>query len=128
MYREKKFRCPVYDMQMCIIVTDNYKEINKRHDLEFEDIIFCHTVKGGIKISSEKELRSCIYLIFNPKYKFEDRYLTHGVIAHECFHATNFLFMIIGAKPDINNDEPQAYLINYLVDQVEDFIKPFWKQ
>ncbi len=113
---------------MCIIISDSSKEINKRHDLEFEDPVFCHTVKGGIKIPDEEELCSCIYLIFNPKYKFGSRYMTHGSIAHECLHATSFLFMTIGAEPDIDNDEPQAYLINYLVDQVEDFIKPYWKQ
>lgn len=34
-------------------------------------------------------------------------------LAHECVHATSFAFKLIGAKVDVNNDEPYAYLFSW---------------
>lgn len=49
--------------------------------------------------------------------------ITPGIIAHECKHAVNDKFLSIGAKLDPVNDEPEAYLLMWYVDQVWDFWK-----
>lgn len=35
-------------------------------------------------------------------------------LAHECLHAANLTFKLIGAKVDVDNDEPHAYLFSWL--------------
>lgn len=47
--------------------------------------------------------------------RFEDIYaLTTPIITHESIHATNYIYDIIGAEPDSDNDEPYAYLCEYI--------------
>lgn len=38
-----------------------------------------------------------------------------GTLAHECVHAVNIAFNCRGIKPDLENDEHQAYLVTALV-------------
>lgn len=47
--------------------------------------------------------------------------VTPGIIAHECKHAVNDTFAKIWAKLDLNNDEPEAYLLMWYVDEVHKF-------
>jgi len=39
-------------------------------------------------------------------------------IAHEAYHLCNQLFKSMGATVDVNNDEPHAYLLGWLVQQI----------
>lgn len=48
---------------------------------------------------------------------------TAGVIAHEAVHIANYVFKQCGILPDLNNDEPQAYLIGWIVKQIHKFIQ-----
>jgi len=47
----------------------------------------------------------------------------HKTVAHEALHVVNLLFNNIGAKPDLNNDEPQAYLLGWVVEQIHNTLK-----
>lgn len=47
----------------------------------------------------------------------------HGLIAHECFHLTHRIMKHVNKTYDIDNDEPEAYLIQYLTDTVYSFFK-----
>ena len=40
-----------------------------------------------------------------------------GTIAHECYHAANYIYRLIGANADLENDEPFAYLLGHLVEE-----------
>jgi hypothetical protein len=44
--------------------------------------------------------------------------ISEGLIAHECFHAMGQICMDIGIKYDAENDEPMAYILQWLVDEV----------
>ena len=44
--------------------------------------------------------------------------LTPGTIAHEAFHAAFRILDRAGVKPDVNNQEPFAYLLSWVVDAV----------
>ena len=72
----------------------------------------------------------------NPKYKayvdyidgyitavFVKKHLSDGIIVHECVHLVNFLYSHIGTELDINNDEHQAYLTQYIYEQIKNIIK-----
>ena len=41
-----------------------------------------------------------------------------GTAVHESVHAANFMYIYLGIKPDPDNDEPQAYLIDWISRQV----------
>lgn len=43
-----------------------------------------------------------------------------GTLSHECFHACGRIFEIVGAKYDVDNDEPFAYLMG-------DMVQYFWE-
>ncbi len=43
---------------------------------------------------------------------------TPGTIAHEVFHAVEFLMDRIGIKLDPNSDEAYAYLTGYITDEI----------
>jgi len=55
--------------------------------------------------------------VLNKKY-LTDEPFTIGTISHEAFHITSFIMKRIGIKPDVNNDEAQAYLLSWIVEQV----------
>lgn len=40
------------------------------------------------------------------------------IIAHEAFHATEFVMEYIGCKLDNSSSEPYAYLLTYIVEQI----------
>lgn len=44
-------------------------------------------------------------------------------LAHECVHAANEVFDLIGQKPDLVNDECHAYLVEWFVREFIDNIK-----
>lgn len=43
---------------------------------------------------------------------------THGVIAHEIFHAVEFLFNRLGSKLTLSSDEAYAYMIEYITNEI----------
>ena len=48
---------------------------------------------------------------------------SNSLIAHEATHLTNILFKDFGFKLDVDNDEPQAYLLAWFVEQIDEFLK-----
>ena len=39
-------------------------------------------------------------------------------VVHECVHIKNFMFECLGINLDINNDELEAYTVQYLYEQI----------
>jgi hypothetical protein len=58
-----------------------------------------------------------IVAIFDMK-NIKDEIVLAEVIAHEALHVTSYLFIRKGIKPDVNNDEPQAYLLGWVVGEI----------
>lgn len=46
-----------------------------------------------------------------------------GVIAHESIHIANYIFKHANIEFDINNDEPYAYLMGWVVEEIHKAIK-----
>lgn len=55
----------------------------------------------------------------------ELRRIKHGTIAHEAYHIANFLCTHRGIKEDLENDEPAAYLIEWIVDRIYEVCKKY---
>jgi len=45
-----------------------------------------------------------------------------GTIAHEAIHIKNIIYRRIGATLDLKNDEPEAYLVGWLVDTITTYL------
>lgn len=52
-----------------------------------------------------------VFMLFRPD-------ASPGFVAHEAVHAANYIMAHKGLRADLNNDEPQAYLTEWVVDQV----------
>jgi hypothetical protein len=49
---------------------------------------------------------------------YNDKLITHGVIAHEVLHAIHYIGQNLGFKPDFDNDEHLAYIMTYIIDKI----------
>jgi hypothetical protein len=47
------------------------------------------------------------------------------IVAHEAVHIANHTFKNCGIRIDVDNDEPQAYLIGWIVKQISNTLKRF---
>lgn len=131
MIRTKQIVLPIYKRNIMLVECTKLKHLKKLFspyningfdfDYEFteDDSIYAHTIKGEVYIN--EHLCHCIYLIFNPKHSMD--MITPGVIAHECLHAMHMIYHAIGAEvEDIRDGEKDAYLLEYLVNLVHDFL------
>ena len=71
-----------------------------------------------------------VEVLDNPEYeayvKFEKKTMvvyvqptaSPSVVAHEAVHIANYVFIRCGIMPDLENDEPQAYLVGWIVNQI----------
>lgn len=118
----KHFEIQPYSCRLTLIHSNDIEEVRRyfrRIDFDFEaETMYAHAinhkyVKQGLEFGA-------VYIVLNDKNEY--RALTLGTIAHEAFHASNMIFDQVGALPDIDNDEPQAYLIGYITDLIIQFL------
>ena len=103
----KHIKVPLYFQRLTIIQTDDFETIEEAYKLEeapskYEAMVF--PWKGDI------------VAVFNSN-------VTPSIIAHEAVHICNMVFWNVGVKKDLLNDEPEAYLVGWLVDQIHKIVK-----
>jgi len=129
MYREKIMKCPLYPIWVCLIATDSEDEVNKRHKIGMEGYGAGYAARDSIQLRGEKDKAICVFLIMNPTFNDGgDLKFGPGVIAHECVHGSSFILEFVGIHASHRNDEAQAYLTQYLVEESHKFYKPWLKQ
>jgi hypothetical protein len=108
--RKKKIEIPLYSGTVTIIQTNNFKKIAKKYGFQ-----------------SLKGYDGCMFR--NPKKNGYSRYVivfqkiaSPSVIAHECLHFVNYLFEDSNIILDIKNDEPQCYLLDWIVGECHKFL------
>lgn len=96
------------------MVTDDIEFIQKQEP-EFRNAgeVFAHTYFGSIKDWQ------CIKIIFN--FNNSHSKITHGCVAHECIHACNMILEHRGIISSFNNDEAQAYFLEWIVNECYKF-------
>ena len=113
----KSFNIPLYRGKLVVMLTDD-KQFIKQYIPDFDNnSIYAHTINAPFKG------KDGYYIILNPKNRCRKIYA--GTIAHEALHVTSFLFDNRGLKLDMNNDEAQAYLLEWIVDIVFDVINKY---
>lgn len=104
-----KKKIPLYFETLKIVVSKDFekslKALKVPHQFDvnnYDSFIFPH--------------KDCIYLFINSK-------ATAGVIAHEAVHIVNYVFKRANISLDFDNDEPQAYLMGWIVDTIHKCLK-----
>ena len=110
---ERRIKVPLYNVQLCIYY-GKYKDLKKINDsLGYNE--FAESIYGKSFWNSETN-RFRMFLR-------DDTEITAGTIAHECKHIVNFIFEARGIKLDLDNDEAECYLLEWLVDKIYSIIK-----
>lgn len=98
MVTKKTIKVPIFDYKIVIIVADTFEEVSSL----YPEVHYCNgCVLEGLDNSS---------VIIPPNKS--------GVLVHECVHLKNAIWKYIGYKPIEDNDEVDAYLVQYLFNQV----------
>lgn len=98
---KKKLLIPIYEQYLFIIIAEDFKPLEEPYSLKPTDGYL------GLTFDHKKD----IYVAIKPD--------SHpSTIAHESVHVANYLYDIVGAEVDIRNDEPYAYLIGWIVEQI----------
>ena len=115
----KSLNIPIYGNRLHIAVVEDFmqdvEQLNKDFSNDFteEDNVLGMTQQRGghtliiINVGKHKKL-------FKKNYELE----LFSTISHEALHATNTIFKNKGIRLDMDNDEPQAYFLGWLVKEV----------
>ena len=105
----KTIKIPIYFGKLTLIKSKNFKKTNEKYKLNIPSRF------GAVTFRNEKADG------FEVVISFVDSNVS--LIAHEAIHACNFIYENIGAKLDIDNDEHQAYITGWIVDEIDEFLK-----
>lgn len=103
MVTNKKIQVPIYDFTIYVTIFDKWEEIKKYHEGATED-----EREGFILINNTDATK--LRLFVNVEYP--------SCIMHEIIHIKNMIFDIIHHNSDRHNDEPEAYLVQYLYKKI----------
>lgn len=116
-FNKKEIKVPIYTGTLFIVDSDSRKKIKKVIKNFDDKQIYAHSL-----LFDNKGMTG-YGIVLNFNYKKAK--ITHGVIAHEAYHITSYIAEEHGLEWNVDNDEPLAYLINWVVDQVYLFVKEY---
>ena len=102
---------PIYPFRFWIITTDDFKKANEKYlssDLEFND----HEHEAYAFFDPQKDGSTIIGVMF------KEGELAYSIIVHEMVHVVNYIFHFASVKPDLDNDETQAYLSQWVFETI----------
>lgn len=103
-----KIKIPIYFGNLIIIFTKDVKKVDEKYKLGLNGEDYPAFVKGN----NNKKGVSRYYIVFDINY------IDHETIAHEVTHCANWIFYDRKIKQDFLNDEPYAYLVGWVTDQI----------
>lgn len=110
------FKIEMYEQNIDVVLCDDCANFSdtliKKFDLKETDWNF----SGMIYTDSDKHH----LVMLNSKFGHECLLST---IVHESFHLSSIVMGSVGIKPDLNNDEAQAYLLTYIFENIKKLLK-----
>lgn len=107
MITEGKFKDPIYEFTVKVVIFDDIKEVLDRYN--------------GIIDSS---MSGCtIEHIGRPRCELVIPCDRMSTVVHELEHLKNLIWKYIGYTSQPGNDEPDAYMMSFLFEQVEKILK-----
>jgi|AntRauTorckE5430_2_1112549.scaffolds.fasta_scaffold09999_4 hypothetical protein len=108
----KKIKTPLYGTEFTVVIYNSEKEINDYFfKIDFNTDI--ENYHGRLITKDNGE----IYLVLSA---IDKGYPTPGIIAHESKHLVNEIFNQIGHHLDRYNDEPECYLLSWIVNRIHE--------
>lgn len=121
MHKVKKISVPLYRGQFMLIVSDEPNKvnnlINQPRSYANKDSMYASAWLFGYG----KKQRQTFAILLN--FNNIDSNIHYGTIAHEVEHIKNMIFEERGAKTDPDDDETQAYLVEWITDKVYEWLK-----
>lgn len=108
-----KIPIPIYDGSLILYKVKKWKKINKKY---FEPGA-CNNRTAAVTTTNYTKAGQSEYIV---AFKGEPLPL---VIAHESLHVVNLVFRDRGVKVKNYNDEHQAYFLDWVYLQIENFLK-----
>jgi hypothetical protein len=102
-YRTYSYKIPIFYVTLKVIVASTLQEALKSK-------LFSNQDREEHKDSAAVAFvqKGCIYLVV-PSGDDDIKYIVHEII-----HAKNYLYKMRGILPDVDNDENEAYLVQYI--------------
>ena len=101
---------PMYRGLLVLIVSDDRVKVENITTKDYGTSMYAHACVINF---NGKEAHT---IILNPNNS--GRKLHYGTVCHEIFHAVGGIALNRGIQPDWNNDEPMAYLCDWIADFV----------
>lgn len=105
----KEISIPIYFGKLVIIFTDELERLNPLYNTNIKEDDY-----DAVVFLDKPESNTVIVAIKKKDW---------SVIAHETVHVVNAIFLSCNIQLDRNNDEPQAYLTGWVIQQIDDFLK-----
>lgn len=105
----KEVSIPIYFGTLVMIFTDELEKLNPVYKINIKEDDY-----DAVVFLDKPESDKVIVAIKRKDW---------SVIAHETVHVVNAIFLSCNIQLDRNNDEPQAYLTGWVVQQIDDFLK-----
>ena len=106
----KKIDIPLYSGVLILEQHENLKSVKKRYNTK--------SVKGYKAIAFRETSKK-----YNRYVIGVDESTDASIIAHEALHVTNMILQDSMVYLDPENDEPQAYLLGWIVDKCHKYFK-----
>lgn len=104
----KTIPIPIFKGEITFIKSKSFKKTEEKYKINIPSRF------GAVTFRNENsEYFECVV-------SFIDSNLS--LLAHEAVHVCNYVFDNVGIKLDADNDEAQAYLIGWIVDEMLKFI------
>jgi len=111
--KKRVVKVPLYCVQI-IVYYGNYDELNEINiQYGFGKL---YEMTSGRALWNSEANKFTLFFRNDMKIKI-------GCIAHECKHMVNIIFRERGVELDIENDETECYLLEWLVDKIYSIIK-----
>lgn len=107
MLTEKSFIVPIYDFKIEVTVFDTLSEAQ----IKYPEFMTPGTKACTVEYFNDSKIKLIV-----PSYKY-------STVVHELEHTKNLIWKYKGYKPQEDNDETDAYLIEYLYDRVDKIIR-----
>jgi hypothetical protein len=109
--KRKKFKIPIYFGHLEIYISDDWKATSDKHNLGVKECYY--TGYDGLTHSTEyKNGTNRYWILLKPDAK-------RSTFAHESVHIASYLFRNAGVLADYENDEPFAYMVEWVCDKIE---------
>lgn len=106
---------PLYPRKLLVVITKDFRESGKKWNIKFSD---SDLDAKGLAFKSYLGKYKAVTIFIHPEYI--DNW---GVWAHESLHIVNYIMDSVGIPADNNNDEAHTYLLSWVMETIQSFLK-----